>query len=118
MSNFHRQATAATLRLVALACSTASPVHTVKAYGPLSNRSRVSQQTAHVPHWHNGIAVARLNSAMENERESLRMPTIKETAVMLRMSRRTVHRLIQRKELPSFKVGGQWRLRELSGQVA
>jgi len=55
---------------------------------------------------------------MENERESLRMPTIKETAVMLRMSRRTVHRLIQRKELPSFKVGGQWRLRELSGQVA
>lgn len=49
---------------------------------------------------------------MENNTEPLRVLTIKETAVMLRMSQRTVQRLIQRKELPSFKVGGQWRLRE------
>ena len=49
---------------------------------------------------------------MENELEPLRVLTIKETAVILRMSQRTVQRLIQRKELPSFKVGGQWRLRE------
>ena len=49
---------------------------------------------------------------MENELEALRVLTIKEAAVILRMSQRTVQRLIQRKELPSFKVGGQWRLRE------
>ena len=49
---------------------------------------------------------------MENNTESLRVMTVKEAAVMLRMSQRTVQRLIHRKELPSFKVGQQWRLRE------
>ena len=51
-------------------------------------------------------------AAMETNPEPFRVLTIKETAVILRMSQRTVQRLIQRKELPSFKVGGQWRLRE------
>jgi excisionase family DNA binding protein len=50
--------------------------------------------------------------SMENELKPLRLLTIKETAVLLRMSQRTVQRLIHRKELPSFKLRGQWRLRE------
>ena len=58
----------------------------------------------------------RMEAPMENRDEPLRLLTIKEAAVILRMSQRTVQRLIQRKELPSFKVGGQWRLRE--SQVA
>jgi len=41
-------------------------------------------------------------NTMENELEPLRVLTIKETAVILRMSQRTVQRLIQRKEMPSF----------------
>ena len=53
-----------------------------------------------------------METPMETELEPLRVLTIKETAAMLRMSQRTVQRLIHRKELRSFKVGGQWRLRE------
>jgi excisionase family DNA binding protein len=49
---------------------------------------------------------------MENTIDPLSLLTIKEAAEVLRLSTRTVHRLVKSKELPSFKVGGQWRLRE------
>ena len=42
----------------------------------------------------------------------LRFLTLQQAAEMLRMSNRTIQRLIHRKELPAFKVGGQWRFRE------
>jgi excisionase family DNA binding protein len=35
--------------------------------------------------------------------------TINEAAELLRVSRRTVLRMIERKEIPVFKVGVQWR---------
>ena len=50
---------------------------------------------------------------MENELEPLRrLLTLKETADVLQLSGRTVHRMVKRKELPAFKVGGQWRVSE------
>ncbi len=36
--------------------------------------------------------------------------TIKDVAVLLSVNERTVYRLVQRGELPAFKVAGAWRL--------
>lgn len=36
--------------------------------------------------------------------------TLEEVAVMLRVSQRTVHRLIKKKEIPAFKIGDSWRV--------
>jgi excisionase family DNA binding protein len=64
------------------------------------------------------MALALLNfrcmeTPTENHLEQpLRLLTIQETAELLQVSRRTVHRMIQGKKLPAFKVGGQWRFRE------
>jgi excisionase family DNA binding protein len=38
--------------------------------------------------------------------------TLPEAAQLLHVSIRTVHRMIHKNDLPAFKVGGQWRLRE------
>ncbi|MBI2087478.1 MAG: helix-turn-helix domain-containing protein [Deltaproteobacteria bacterium] len=38
--------------------------------------------------------------------------TSEEAAEILQISKRTLLRMIQRKEVPAFKVGGQWRIRE------
>ena len=35
---------------------------------------------------------------------------LRQVAELLRVSKRTVERLIRRKELPALKVGGQWRI--------
>jgi excisionase family DNA binding protein len=51
-----------------------------------------------------------VNPAMENNLEPLRFLTLEETAQLLHLSRRTLQRMIHRKELPAFKVGGQWRV--------
>jgi excisionase family DNA binding protein len=51
---------------------------------------------------------------MENDPDQLRLLTLHETAELLQLSRRTVMRMVQRKELPAFKVGGQWRVNESS----
>jgi len=59
-----------------------------------------------------GIAVARLAPAMENNTELLRCLTLQETAELLHLSTRTLLRLLQRKDLPAFKVGHQWRIHE------
>jgi excisionase family DNA binding protein len=49
---------------------------------------------------------------MEKEPENLRLLTLREAAQMLQVSPRTLQRLIRKNDLPAFKVGGQWRVRE------
>jgi excisionase family DNA binding protein len=49
---------------------------------------------------------------MDHGLEGLRLLTLPEAAELLHVSTRTVQRMIRRNELPAFKVGGQWRLRE------
>jgi excisionase family DNA binding protein len=49
---------------------------------------------------------------MNNKLERLRLITLPEAAELLHVSTRTLQRMIRRNDLPAFKVGGQWRLRE------
>jgi excisionase family DNA binding protein len=49
---------------------------------------------------------------MDNDTETLRLLTLPEAAELLHVSTRTLQRMIRRNELPAFKVGGQWRVRE------
>lgn len=49
---------------------------------------------------------------MENRLQHIRLLTLTEAAELLHVSTRTVQRLIRHGELPAFKVGGQWRVRE------
>jgi excisionase family DNA binding protein len=46
------------------------------------------------------------------ELENIRLLTLAEAANLLQVSTRTLQRMIRSGELPAFKVGGQWRLRE------
>jgi len=47
-----------------------------------------------------------------NTQDELRLLTLEEAAEILQVSKRTLLRMIQKKEVPAFKVGGQWRIRE------
>ena len=38
--------------------------------------------------------------------------TIEEVAEWLNVNPKTIYRLLQRKEIPGFKVGGQWRVNQ------
>ena len=49
---------------------------------------------------------------MDEQPNTLKLMTIADAASTLKYSKRTVHRMIQRRELPAFKVGGQWRILE------
>jgi excisionase family DNA binding protein len=49
---------------------------------------------------------------MSSELDGLRFLTLTEAAEILQISRRTLLRMIQHREMPAFKVGGQWRIRE------
>ena len=49
---------------------------------------------------------------MSENLDGLRLLTLPEAAELLHVSTRTLQRMIQRKDLPAFKVGGQWRVRE------
>jgi excisionase family DNA binding protein len=49
---------------------------------------------------------------MENDGERLRLLTLRETAELLQVSKRTLQRLICRNKVPALKVGGQWRVNE------
>jgi excisionase family DNA binding protein len=46
------------------------------------------------------------------ELENIRLLTLSEAANLLQVSTRTLQRMIRSGELPAFKVGGQWRVRE------
>lgn len=50
------------------------------------------------------------------ERGALPMPTdevltLKEVATLLKIAERTAYMMVQRGDLPGFKVGGQWRFK-------
>ena len=47
-----------------------------------------------------------------NTQEELRLLTLEVAAEILQVSKRTLLRMIQKKDVPAFKVGGQWRIRE------
>jgi excisionase family DNA binding protein len=49
---------------------------------------------------------------MENDIDPLRFLTLRQAADMLQISLNTASRMAQSKQLPAFKVGGQWRVRE------
>ena len=44
--------------------------------------------------------------------ENIRLLTLSEAAILLQISTRTLQRMIRNGQLPAFKVGGQWRVRE------
>jgi excisionase family DNA binding protein len=49
---------------------------------------------------------------MDKALENIRLLTLSNAAELLQVSTRTLKRMIQSQELPAFKVGGQWRVRE------
>jgi excisionase family DNA binding protein len=49
---------------------------------------------------------------METNGQNIRLLTLSEVAMILKISKRTLHRMIQHHQIPAFKVGGQWRILE------
>ena len=49
---------------------------------------------------------------MDKKLENMRLLKLSEAGDLLQVSTRTLQRMILQKELPAFKVGGQWRMRE------
>jgi excisionase family DNA binding protein len=49
---------------------------------------------------------------MDEKLENMRLLTLSEAATLLQVSTRTLQRMIRNGQLPAFKVGGQWRVRE------
>lgn len=47
-----------------------------------------------------------------NTLAELKLLTLTEAAEILQVSKRTLLRMIQQGDVPAFKVGGQWRIRE------
>lgn len=43
---------------------------------------------------------------------AIKLLTLAEAATILKISKRTLHRMIQHRQIPAFKVGGQWRILE------
>ena len=49
---------------------------------------------------------------MDENQQNIHLLTLAEAANILQVSTRTLQRMIRSGELPAFKVGGQWRVRE------
>jgi excisionase family DNA binding protein len=49
---------------------------------------------------------------MDQNHDQIHLLTLTEAADILHVSTRTLQRMIRSGELPAFKVGGQWRVRE------
>jgi excisionase family DNA binding protein len=59
------------------------------------------------------LRFARLRKfSMDEKLEDIRLLTLSEAADLLQVSTRTLQRMIRNGQLPAFKVGGQWRVRE------
>ena len=60
------------------------------------------------------LSLCRFRSAMFMKKTdtAIRLLTLAEAASILKISKRTLHRMIQQKQIPAFKVGGQWRILE------
>ena len=50
--------------------------------------------------------------SMKKTDTAISLLTLAEAASILKISKRTLHRMIQQKQIPAFKVGGQWRILE------
>jgi len=64
-----------------------------------------------------GIVVAATGTdkrriSMESQENNIKLLTLSEVATILKISKRTLHRMIQHRQIPAFKVGGQWRILE------
>lgn len=49
---------------------------------------------------------------MKTADSAIKLLTLAEAATILKISKRTLHRMIQHRQIPAFKVGGQWRILE------
>jgi excisionase family DNA binding protein len=49
---------------------------------------------------------------MKKADTAIKLLTLAEAASILKISKRTLHRMIQHRQIPAFKVGGQWRILE------
>jgi len=49
---------------------------------------------------------------MKKPDTAISLLTLAEAAIILKISKRTLHRMIQHRQIPAFKVGGQWRILE------
>ncbi len=49
---------------------------------------------------------------MKRTDSPIKLLTLAEAAIILKISKRTLHRMIQNRQIPAFKVGGQWRILE------
>jgi excisionase family DNA binding protein len=49
---------------------------------------------------------------MKQADTAIKLLTLAEAATILKISKRTLHRMIQHRQIPAFKVGGQWRILE------
>ena len=49
---------------------------------------------------------------MQKTETMIKLLTLAEAAGILKISKRTLHRMIQHRQIPAFKVGGQWRILE------
>ena len=49
---------------------------------------------------------------MKKSDMAIKLLTLAEAASILKISKRTLHRMIQHRQIPAFKVGGQWRILE------
>lgn len=52
------------------------------------------------------------NHMMKKAETAIKLLTLAEAASILKISKRTLHRMIQHHQIPAFKVGGQWRILE------
>jgi len=48
---------------------------------------------------------------MNGKLDDIQLLTLSEAADILQVSTRTLQRMIRSREIPAFKVGGQWRVR-------
>jgi excisionase family DNA binding protein len=58
------------------------------------------------------IPVVRSTNTMKKTDTAIKLLTLAEAASILKISKRTLHRMIQHRQIPAFKVGGQWRILE------
>jgi excisionase family DNA binding protein len=65
--------------------------------------------------WHKPCSVGDHSGAsmiMKPADNAIKLLTLAEAATILKISKRTLHRMIQHRQIPAFKVGGQWRILE------
>ena len=51
-------------------------------------------------------------SLTENADTSIKLLTLSQAASILKVSQKTLHRMIQKGPIPAFKIGNQWRILE------